>query len=118
MVPYGQISRTGANEATEITLTESIRINGEELEVGTYAIFTIPEEKTWTIILNDDLGQWGSYAYTEDSDVLRFSVPVEKVNDVVWEPFTIAFEQNNSEAEMQMMWDDTRVSIPIKFLEH
>jgi hypothetical protein len=118
LVPYGEIWRTGANEATEITLTESIRINGTEVEAGTYAIFTIPEEDSWTIILNDDLGQWGSYAYTKDSDVLRFNVPVTKLTNTVWEPFTIAFEQNNSEAEMQMMWDDTMVSIPIKFLEH
>lgn len=118
LVPYGEVWRTGANEATEITITESIKINGKEIDAGTYSLFTIPEKDSWTIILNDDLGQWGSSAYTASSDVMRFEVATTTVENVVWEPFTIAFEQNNKNAEMRMMWDNTMVSIPIQFLEH
>jgi hypothetical protein len=117
LVPYGEVWRTGANEATEITITEDIEMAGNRIEAGTYSLFTIPGKDEWTIILNGELGQWGSYNYNEESDVVRFTVP-SGLTDVVWEPFTIAFEQNNSEAEMQMMWDRTMVSIPIKFLEH
>lgn len=118
LVPYGEVWRTGANEATEITLTESIKMGGEVVDAGTYSVFTIPDENSWTFILNDDLGQWGENAYTPDSDVLRLKVQVTKLTDVVWEPFTIAFEQNNNKAQMQMMWDDVMVSVPIEFIEH
>ena len=117
LVPFGEVWRTGANEATEITITEDIEIDGNRVKAGTYSIFTIPGETEWTIILNSELGQWGSYNYTESSDVLRFKVPVQQ-SEQVWEPFTIAFEQNNSSAQLKMMWDRTMVSIPIKFLEH
>ncbi|MCA6074930.1 DUF2911 domain-containing protein [Fulvivirga sedimenti] len=118
LVPYGEVWRTGANEATELTVTEDIEINGNRLKAGTYSLFSIPGEKEWTIILNSELGQWGSYNYNEASDVLRFNVPVQALENVVWEPFTIAFEQNNEKAEMRLMWDRTMVAIPIQFLDH
>lgn len=118
LVPYGEVWRTGANEATEMTVTEDIKINGQDLAAGTYAIFTIPMEDKWTIILNSDLGQWGDYTYNDKADVMRFDVPTQQIKDAVWEPFTIAFEQKNDEANLKMMWDTTMVSIPIKFLDH
>jgi len=117
LVPYGEVWRTGANEATEITITEDIEMGGNRVKAGTYSLFTIPGKEEWTIILNEELGQWGSYNYNKESDVLRFKVEAQSA-DAVWEPFTIAFEQNNDRAEMKMMWDRTMVSIPIRFLEH
>lgn len=116
LVPYGKVWRTGANEATEITLTGDILINQDTLKAGTYSVFTIPGKDQWTIIINEELGQWGSYNYNPESDVLRFDVPVENVQSVVWEPFTIAFEQKNDKADLLMMWDKTKVTIPIEFL--
>jgi hypothetical protein len=118
LVPYGEVWRTGANEATEITVTEDIMIKDNRLPAGTYSLFTIPGEDEWTIILNKELGQWGAYNYNEKADVLRFTVPATTLENVVWEPFTIAFEQNNEKANLQMMWDNQMVSIPIKFLDH
>ena len=117
LVPYGEVWRTGANEATEITITEDIEMAGNRVDAGTYSLFTIPGKDEWTVILNSELGQWGSYNYNEDSDVMRFTVPA-KQTDTPWEAFTIAFDQNNANAEMKLMWDRTLVSIPIKFLEH
>ena len=116
LVPYGHVWRTGANEATEITLTGDVLISDDTLKAGTYSVFTIPQKEKWTIIINEELGQWGSYNYNQDADVMRFDVPVERVPNVVWEPFTMAFEQKNEEADLMMMWDQTKVSIPIKFL--
>ncbi|MEQ9413416.1 MAG: DUF2911 domain-containing protein, partial [Cyclobacteriaceae bacterium] len=58
LVPYGKVWRTGANEATEITITGDILVDGKELKAGTYSIFTIPNENTWTVIFNTDLGLW------------------------------------------------------------
>mgnify|MGYP003596677320 CR=1 FL=1 len=56
LVPYGQVWRTGANEATELTVTRDVKINSLDLKAGTYSLFTIPEKSSWTIILNKDLG--------------------------------------------------------------
>ncbi len=117
LVPYGQIWRTGANEATEITITNDMLIGSDKLEAGTYTIFSIPGKDRWTIIFNKDLGQWGAYNYNEKADAMRLEVPVGKDEKNVWEPFTIQFDQQNSTAQMLMMWDQTKVSIPMSFID-
>ncbi|MEM8565315.1 MAG: DUF2911 domain-containing protein [Bacteroidota bacterium] len=71
LVPYGKIWRTGANEATEITITDDILVEQDTLKAGTYSIFTIPRPNEWLVIFNSELGQWGAYNYVESSDVLR-----------------------------------------------
>src|SRR6516164_3013766 len=58
LVPFGQVWRTGANEATELTATADINVNGVLLKAGTYSLFSIPEKDKWTIVINRDLGQW------------------------------------------------------------
>ena len=116
LVPYGQVWRTGANEATEITLTGDLMVDGNLLKAGTYSIFTIPSPESWSIIFNKYLGQWGSYNYNEKGDALRVKVPVSKLKDVVYEPFTISFEQKNESAQMLFLWDAVKVAVPIKFV--
>jgi hypothetical protein len=116
LVPYGQVWRTGANEATEITLTDDLLVKDNVLKAGTYTLFTIPSVDKWTIIFNKQLGQWGSYNYSESADALRIEVPTKKIENVVYEPFTIALEQKNEKADIFMMWDHTKVSIPIIFM--
>ncbi len=116
LVPYGEVWRTGANEATEITITGDIKIGNHELKAGTYSLFTIPEEEEWTIIINSDLGQWGAFRYNTEHDVLRFQAKTVKT-DQVYEPFTIEFEQNGAQkTNLLLIWDRTRVIIPIEFL--
>ena len=116
LVPFGQVWRTGANEATEITLTKKIKIGGQLLEAGTYTIFTIPSSDKWTIIINNDLGQWGAFRYNEDHDRLRFEA-IHSETDVIYEPFTIEFEQSGlKKTNLLMIWDQTKVIIPIEFL--
>src|SRR5690349_22400199 len=68
LVPFGEVWRTGANEATEITLTKDLFVKGTLLPAGTYSVFTIPGKEFWTIIFNKDLGLWGSYNYNIKSD--------------------------------------------------
>ena len=116
LVPYGKVWRTGANEATEITLTGDVKMAGEQVKAGTYTLFSIPNEDNWTIILNSELGQWGSYNYNKDFDVMRFTVPSQTTEDV-YEPFTIEFKQHDHTTSMQMMWDNTMVEIPLEFPE-
>jgi hypothetical protein len=114
LAPLGKIWRTGANEATEITVTKDITMAGENIPAGTYSVFSIPGAKSWTIVLNKDIGQWGAYKYDEEKDLVRFEVPVNKA-DQMYEPFTIRFNQVEDEVSLQMIWANTMVSIPIEF---
>jgi hypothetical protein len=118
LVPYGEVWRTGANEATEITLTKDLLVKGTLLLAGTYSLFTIPGKETWTIIFNKELGLWGSYNYNIKSDVLRFEIPVQQTNEnEIVEAFTIQFDPRNSVADLLLLWDKTKISIPIQFIE-
>jgi hypothetical protein len=115
LVPYGQVWRTGANEATEITLTRDVMINNQLLKAGTYSIFTIPDSDQWTIIINNELGLWGAYNYNEKMDLFRFNVPTSQ-NPTFYEAFTITFDQRNEVADLLMMWDKVKITIPVKFI--
>lgn len=117
LVPYGEVWRTGANEATEMTVTGNIEMNGNLVEAGTYSLFSIPEEENWTIILNTNLGQWGAFSYDKSADYLRFEVP-SKFSETVVESFTISFtEVSGLETTMTLSWNQTRVDIPVRFIE-
>jgi hypothetical protein len=115
LVPFNDVWRTGANEATEITTTKNIQINGTLLKAGTYSIFTIPQKDKWTIIFNSEVGLWGAYNYNSKLDVMRFDVPVMQ-SDVVYESFTMEFNHRNEVADLLLYWDKTKVSIPVKFI--
>ncbi|MFA5669609.1 MAG: DUF2911 domain-containing protein [Balneolaceae bacterium] len=113
--PYGEVWRTGANEATEITITNTILMNNEAIEAGTYSLFTIPYEDHWTIILNNALGQWGAFDYNTNFDYKRFDVPTIPLNNHV-EAFSISFsEVQSSMTSLILEWDVIRVEIPIRF---
>ncbi len=116
LVPFDQVWRTGANEATEMQVTKDIKIDGKDLKAGNYSLFTIPGKEKWTIIINSDLGLWGAYNYNVKSDVMRFEAPVVTIAEPM-EAFTIQIDQKNDKAEMNFMWDKTRVAIPIQFSE-
>lgn len=116
LVPFGKVWETGANEVAELTCSRDIRMNNHRLKAGTYALFTIPEKDHWTIILNSDLGQWGVYNYNPKKDVLRFTVPVSQTEEV-YEPFTIEFEDLDEQANLVILWDKTKVLIPISFIK-
>jgi hypothetical protein len=117
VVPYGEVWRTGANEATEITLTRDILINNQPLKAGTYTLFTIPDKDMWTIIINSDVGLWGSYNYNPKMDVLRFQVPAQVMQGAVYEPFTILIDQKNDKGDIVLLWDSIQVRIPVQFNE-
>jgi len=116
LVPYGQVWRLGANEATEITATKNISLNGFLLKAGTYSMFAIPQKDKWTIIINSELGLWGAYNYNYRLDVLRFDIPVQTTTGAVYEPFTLQFDQRNDVADLLILWDRIKLSIPVKFI--
>jgi hypothetical protein len=117
LVPYGEVWRTGANEATELTTTNDIIFAGQELTAGTYTLFSIPREgPQWTVILNNELGQWGSFDYSDSSDVLRADVPAMD-KQATTEAFTVQFgELEQDSTNIVMQWDQKVVKIPVEFV--
>ena len=116
LVPYGEVWRTGANEATELTTTQNISFARDTLGAGTYALFSIPREgNEWTIILNNKLGQWGAFEYDSNHDVLRVDVPSQSTEKVT-EALTIRFSDIQGDStNIIMTWDKTEVNIPVNF---
>lgn len=115
LVPYDKVWRTGANENSEIKFYQDVVMAGKEVKAGTYSLFTIPGEKEWTIILNNDLDYWGAYKYNEKNDALRFTVPVASLNEPM-ENFSIQFEgKGDKQAVMKLGWDKTLVEVPMKY---
>ncbi|MEP7268948.1 MAG: DUF2911 domain-containing protein [Saprospiraceae bacterium] len=111
LVPYDAVWRTGANEATEVTFKKDVKVGGKSVKAGTYTLFTIPTASDWTIILNSELKQWGAFGYdkVKDKNVAEVKVPSMKANDEA-ELFTIS----TTDGGFDMMWDKTKVSVPVK----
>jgi len=118
LIPYNQVWRTGANEATEITVTRDVKIGDKILKAGTYTIFTIPNPDEWTIIFNKSLGLWGAYDYekVKSQDVLRVKAKVTQTQEI-YEAFTIRLTEAPYGVDMELIWDRTKVTLPIYFIE-
>lgn len=119
LVPYDEVWRTGANEATTFETNRSLLIEGKTLRAGKYTLWTIPHPDTWTVIFNSEYGQWGINSKGEANrepsrDVLTVEVPVV-LQDRVFEQFTISFEKVGEDAEMVFMWEKTVVAVPFSF---
>lgn len=118
LVPYGQVWRLGANEATELTITREVFINSQFLPAGTYSLFAIPNNDKWTIIFSKDVGLWGAYNYNPLNDVMRVDVATRTLEgELVYEPFTIAIDQKNNKADIIITWDKTTLSFAVDFIE-
>ena len=114
LIPNGKLWRTGANESTEITFFKDVEIDSKTVTSGRYTLYTIPDETTWTIILNKKVNTWGAYAYDSSQDLLRVKVPVE-YSDENLEAFSITIKGKGSSAFLHMGWDNLRVKLPMDF---
>lgn len=111
--PFGEVWRTGANEATTIQFKDEVSVAGHQVPAGKYALFTIPGKDEWTIIINKTANQWGAYSYKQADDLLRFTVKPQTLKSAV-ETFTIQFQNvRESSMELHLMWENTDVSIPM-----
>jgi len=111
LVPIGQVWRTGANEATSISFSDDVSIEGNPLEAGTYSLYTIPNEEEWTIIINDNIS-WGT-RYDESADVVRVTVSPE--NGPFAEQMMFYFEDvTSTDANLVIHWDEVKVPIQIQ----
>lgn len=113
LVPYKQVWRTGANDATEITFGRDVRFGDKPVKAGTYTLFTIPEQAQWTVILNKTTGQWGAYSYKPADNVAETSVKTETLPGVE-EKLTLSFAAAEGGADLQIAWDKTKVVVPIR----
>ena len=116
LVPFGQVWRAGANEATRITFGQEVLFGGQKVKKGTYALYVVPQEKEWKIILNRGVNNWGAYTYDAKDDVATTTVPVKMMNKKM-ERFTINFEDITDEKlNLVFEWDKTRADIPVEIL--
>ncbi len=107
LVPYGEVWRTGANEATTISFSQDVTVEGQPVKAGTYGLFTIPGEDQWTIILNSTSDQWGSYEYDQSKDVLRVEVSPRAADQA---SETMDFMVNGNEVVLR--WES--LSVPFR----
>jgi hypothetical protein len=112
LVPYGKVWRTGANAATKITFSTPVKLNGTDVAAGSYALYTIPGESEWTIILNKGVGKSGTQ-YDEKEDVVRIKTMALKLSEKI-ETFTIEFNRiTDDSAVLNLVWENTVVPVRI-----
>jgi len=113
LVPFGEIWRTGANEATTITFSDAVKINGNELPAGTYAIHTMPGEKEWEFIFSKDTKVDGSSNFDKEKEVLRVKSKPEEHHFMERMAFLFTDVTDNS-AVVNLMWDKLKVSFKVE----
>jgi len=112
IVPYGEVWRAGANEATTFVTTGDLMVGGQHVPAGSYTLFTIPNQDKWTLIINKKTGEWGIPYPGSDSDLARVDMKVSATPSAV-ENFTIAFDKGAKGCTLRMEWENTRASVDI-----
>lgn len=118
LVPYNEVWRTGANEATTFETNKTLDIGGTTLPQGKYTLWTVPKDTVWTVIFNSKQYDWGvddemKPMWDPNYDALKINVPVQKLDSSV-EQFTIAFDNSTDNLFLTMAWDDVKVAVPLK----
>ncbi len=130
LVPFGEVWRTGANEATVFEISGDVMINGQKLPKGKYSLHTLPTKDEWTIIFNKTWDQWGSFNYKADQDALRvtvkplagefdetMSIDIDNVMDttadvvIAWEKLRIPFKVDIGDANKRFLDSARRLMV-------
>jgi len=112
LVPYGEVWRAGANEATTFVTDSDLMIGGTHVAAGKYTIFAIPNKDKWTLIVSKKTGAWGIPYPVADSDLARLDMKASTLPSAV-ENFTIGFDKSGSGCTLRMDWETTRASVGI-----
>ncbi|HEY6301635.1 MAG TPA: DUF2911 domain-containing protein [Terriglobales bacterium] len=112
VVPYGEIWRAGANEATTFVTDANLKVGGKDVPAGSYTVFTIPKASAWTLVISKKTGEWGTDYPGEKEDLVRVPMSVSKTAAPV-ENFTIAFDHAGSKCALRLEWENTRASVDI-----
>jgi len=114
LIPYNEVWRTGANASTKISFSEDVKLNGNPVPAGEYALYTQFTEETATIIISKNLTWWGSMGYDPADDLVRFDVPVKHPSSM-YETFTISFSDfTMNSANLNMKWEHTKAMFKIE----
>lgn len=113
LVPYDQVWRTGANEATTFVTNTDLLVGGKRVPAGSYTIFTVPGRDSWKLIINKKTGEWGIPYKYESDELARADMKVSKLPSPV-ENFTISYEKTADGCVMHLDWETTRASVEIK----
>jgi hypothetical protein len=113
LVPYDKIWRTGANKATSIEFSTDVKVQGNEIKAGKYALFTIPSETEWTLIFNGNPEQWGTYNYKEEEDVLRIKVRPEENHYHEQMIFNFSFV-NKVSSNVILAWKNLKIQFNVE----
>ncbi|MCS7018006.1 MAG: DUF2911 domain-containing protein [Cytophagales bacterium] len=114
LVPYNQIWVTGAHNATAINFERAMKINGQLVKAGTYAIFTIPSTNEWTVIFNQRWNQHLTDEYNSKEDILRFKVQPQVMRDTIQRLTYQIKPLAPGKGEIVMMWETLRLAFPIE----
>jgi len=112
LVPYGEVWRAGANEATTFVTTADLMVGGEHVAAGKYTLFTIPEKDKWTLIISKKTGEWGIPYPGQADDLLRVDMKAGATSGPV-ENFTIGFDKSANGCTLRMEWENTKATIDI-----
>jgi hypothetical protein len=112
LVPYGEVWRAGANDATTFVSATDLMVGGTHVPAGSYTIFAIPNKDKWTLVISKKTGEWGIPYPGADSDLVRVDMKVSAVPSPV-ENFTIAFDKTAGGCTLRMEWENTRASVDI-----
>jgi hypothetical protein len=112
LVPYGQIWRTGANEATTFVTDANVTVGGKAVPAGSYTLFTVPKADSWWLVISKETGEWGTKYSGEKQDVVRVPMKVSKNGPPV-ENLLIAFDQGGSACKLRVEWETTVASVEI-----
>ena len=111
-MPYNEVWRTGANEATTFQCSDAVTVGGKALPAGTYALYTVPGPEEWTVIFSSAKEAWGSFEYTTAQDVLRLTAKPKAAPHQEWMRFS--FENLTTEdCDLVLHWEKLSVAVPI-----
>ena len=114
LIEFGKVWRLGANEATEIEFFKQVKVNGKKIPKGRYTLYAIPNESTWTCIINKETDTWGHFKYDSKKDLVRIDVPVQKTTEVI-EAMAMVFERSANGYNLVVAWDNIKVVMPITY---
>ncbi|MGD0990390.1 MAG: DUF2911 domain-containing protein [Candidatus Sulfotelmatobacter sp.] len=112
LVPFGEVWRTGANDATTFVNSADVTVGGASVPAGSYTIFTVPNADGWKLIINKKTGEWGIPYKYESDELARVDMKVSKLPSPV-ENFTISYTKSGNGCVMNIDWETTRASVNI-----
>lgn len=114
LVPFDQVWRTGANQATKLVASNDFKLAGKAVPAGTYAVYTIPGKSSWTVILSTDVNAWGAYSYNAKNDVARVQVKPQTL-PAPRERMTFLFsDTTDGGTNLDLEWEKLRIRMPIE----